>query len=405
MRILLVNKYFWKKGGSESVFFSEKELLESAGHSVIPFSMQGDLNEKSQYSKYFVDEVDYSKAGLKNRFLAASKIIYSFDAKNKMKTLLADHSLDVAHFHIFQHQISPSVFGPLKGRGIPTILTLHDLKPICPNYKMYVNGRICEDCKNHRYFNCLVNRCTKGSVVGSLVNTIEMYFHHLMGYYKGVDRFVAVSEFYKNKMIEFGFDSEKISYLPNYVDANKYDPNVDEKGYVLYFGRLSEEKGVTVLLDAAKRIPKIPFVLVGTGPLEESLRSRAQEEYLDNVSFKGFKTGKELNRLITEANCIVVPSEWYENCPMAVLEAFAAGKSVIGSQIGGIPELIEQGEDGFTFKPGDAQELSEKIEWIWKDRNQAKEMGMEGRKKVEKHFSAESHYEGLISIYKSTLGN
>lgn len=404
MRVLAINKYFWLKGGSEAVFFGEKEILESHGHIVVPFSMHGEKNITSQYSRYFVKEIAYDKGSIIAKLSAAQKIIYSFEAKKQVAQLLSKENIDIAHFHIFQHQISPSVFGPLRKKNIPCILTLHDLKPICPNYKMYVNNHVCEDCKGQRFYNCFKNRCTKGSALGSMINTIEMYFHYAMGYYKNVDRYIAVSKFYRNKMIEFGFAEDKISYLPNYIDAGNYDPTVTEKGYVLYFGRLSEEKGVSVLLDAARITPEIPFYIVGTGPLKAELKKMAQDKGLDNVHFCGFKTGKELRHLLSEATCVVVPSEWYENCPMTVLEAFAAGKPVIGSDIGGIPELIKKDVDGFTFQPGNAQELAGKIQWIWENRSKAREMGMEGRKKVKEHFNAEAHYDGLISIYNSVLG-
>jgi glycosyltransferase involved in cell wall biosynthesis len=338
-----------------------------------------------------------------NRLSSASKIIYSFDAKNKMKRLLSDHSPDLAHFHIFQHQISPSIFSPLQKKKIPIILTLHDLKPICPNYKMYVNNHVCEECKGRKFYHCFKNRCTKGSTLGSLINTIEMYFHYAMKYYQNVDKYIAVSQFYQNKMIEFGFPKEKIAYLPNYIDVSDYDPHVAEQGYMLYFGRLSEEKGITVLFDAAVKLLDVPFYIVGTGPLEEELKCKAQEKGLTNVQFLGFKMGNELRTLLTESTCVIVPSEWYENCPMTVLEAFAAGKPVIGSDIGGIPELINEEVDGFIFPPGDVNELSKKIQWMWFHRNKAKEMGLQGRKKVEEKFNAEVHYNGLMTIYNSVL--
>lgn len=405
MNILSVNKYYWRKGGSESVFFNEKHMLESAGHSVIPFSMKGAQSEQTPYSKYFVNEVDYSKPGLTNRLLSASKIIYSFEAANKMRRLLSEHSPDIAHFHIFQHQISPSVFGPLMKNNVPIILTLHDLKPICPIYTMYRDGHVCEDCKGRKFYNCLRNRCTKGSALGSMVNTVEMYCHYAMGYYQKVDRYIAVSKFYRNKMIEYGFSKNQISYLPNYVEAEKYNPNVTDKGYVLYFGRLSEEKGLSMLLDAAEINDKLPFYIVGTGPLYAELMKRTQEEELNNVQFFGFQTGSNLWTLIAEATCVVVPSAWYENCPMNILESFAAGKLVIGTDIGGIPELIEERVDGFTVSPATALELADRIDWVFRNRSKAREMGMEGRRKVEEHFNAEKHYDGLISIYNSVLGN
>ncbi len=403
MKILSINKFYWRKGGSESVFFSEKEMLESEGHSVIPFSMHGENNEQTPFSQYFVDEVDYSKAGIKNKLLSALKIIYSFDAKNKIQSLLSEYFPDLAHFHIFQHQISPSVFGPLQKKRIPIILTLHDLKPICPSYLMYVNNHVCEDCKGNKFYNCFKNRCTKGSALGSLVNSIEMYFHYAMGYYQSVDKYIAVSQFHRSKMIEFGFPEEKINYLPNYINAKDFDPYVNDKEYLLYFGRLSVEKGITVLLDAAANLSNIVFYIIGTGPLEDELKNKVQKKGLKNIRLHGFKEGKELRTLLTESTCVVVPSECYENCPMTILEAFAAGKPVIGSDIGGIPELIDENVDGFIFPPGDVDALVEKIQWVWSNRKLAKQMGLRGRKKVEEKFNAKLHYEGLMAIYNSVI--
>lgn len=403
MNILSVNKFYWRKGGSESVFFNEMEMLEKNGHQVIPFSMHNPDNLASPYSEYFVDEVDYDQASAMARLKNASKIIYSFDARTKMKHLLDKCAIDLSHFHIFQHQISPSVFGPLKKKGIPIVLTLHDLKPICPNYKYYVNGSVCEACNGGKFYNCFKNKCTKGSTLGSLVNTVEMYFHYAMGYYQGVDRYIAVSKFYKQKMMEAGFPEQQIAYLPNYIDTQDFDATLPEQSYVLYFGRLSEEKGVSTLFQSARENSDIRHLIVGTGPLEQSLKQEASALSLENVEFLGFRQGNELKKLLSEATCVVVPSEWYENCPMTILEAFAAGRPVIGADIGGIPELIEQGQDGFTFEPKNAAALAEKVRWVWENRSQAREMGMAGRAKILEKFNAEQHYEGLMSVYKAVL--
>ena len=403
MNILSINKFFWRKGGSETVFFSEKDMLEAEGHSVIPFSMQGEKNELSPYSDFFVDEVDYSKPGIKNRLVTASKIIYSFDAKEKIQKLLHHVKPDLAHFHIFQHQISPSIFGVLQKRNIPIILTLHDLKPICPSYKNYVNGKVCNACNGGKFYNCAIKKCTKNSRLGSLINTVEMYFHYAMGYYQSVDRYIAVSKFYKEKMIEAGFPESKIDYLPNYIEASEFEPNSEDKGYMLYLGRLSEEKGLHTYLDAASINPEIPHLIAGTGPLEQALKSEVVERGLTNVKLLGFKQGKELKTTLSESTCVIVPSEGYENCPMTILEAFAAGRPVIGSRIGGIPELIDENDDGFTFDPGSSTQLSEKIRWIWNNRSQARRLGLAGRKKIELKFNAETHYNGLVSIYNSVI--
>ena len=403
MNILSVNKYFWKKGGSETVFFGEKQLLESHGHQVIPFSMQSSQNLETPFSKYFVTEVNYTEKGLYNKISAASKIIYSFEARRKIESLLRDHSPDLAHFHIFQHQISPSVFGPLQKRKIPILLTLHDLKPICPNYKMLTNGRVREECKGKRFYNCTLNRCTKGSLLGSLTNTLEMYFHYLMGYYQSVDYYIAPSQFIKNKFIDFGFPESKMKYLPNFIDAPRHADGSRDDRYVLYFGRLSHEKGLPTLLRSAKSTPRIRYRIVGNGPLERELQEWTEREKLSNVIFHGYQTGNTLKKLLEGASCVVLPSEWYENCPMSLLEAFASAKPVIGTDIGGIPELIENGEDGIVVPPGDHQALADAIRTLWENPEQAKAMGQAGFEKVKERHSPEKHYQGLISIYESAL--
>jgi len=235
VNIISINKFYWNKGGSEAVFFGEKSLLESRGHTVIPFSMKDDKNFASEYDKYFVDNIDYESTGSRGKMIAAVNILYSFEARKNMKRLLHDFSPDIAHFHIFQHQISPSVFGPLRDSKVPLVLTLHDLKPICPTYKMYTNDAVCEACKGRKFYHCFTNKCTKGSSFKSLINTVEMYLHYLLGYYQNVDKYIAVSKFYRDKMIEYGFREDQVEYLPNYIDADLFCRPYANDGYGLYF--------------------------------------------------------------------------------------------------------------------------------------------------------------------------
>ncbi|MEN8217046.1 MAG: glycosyltransferase family 4 protein [Pseudomonadota bacterium] len=402
MNILSINKFYWRKGGSEAVFFGEKELLEKYGHTVVPFSMKHPNNLSSSFSKYFVNEVDYNATGLINKINNGTKIIFSFEARRKMEWLLQNYQPDVAHFHIFQHQISPSVLGPLKKRGIPIIFTLHDLKPICPVYTHYLRGGICEKCQGRKFYHCVLNKCTMNSRFKSLINTVEMYLHYLLGYYQNVDKYIAVSQFYKQKMIENCFESEKIVYLPNFINVEQYPLSNEDDGYILYFGRLSEEKGIEILLNAAKHCPQVKFVIVGTGPQEEELKKAAQ--FLKNVYLTGFKSGSELIKLITHSAFTVIPSQWYENCPMAILESFACGKPVLGARIGGIPELIDEPEDGFCFEPKNLSDLIEKINILYNLGKKSRlEMGKHGRAKIEQKFSPVLHYEKLLDIYKRSV--
>ena len=399
MKLLLINKFFWRKGGSEAVYFGEMDLLNAHGHQVIPFSMHDERNIPSEYADYFVSNVDYENSGLKEKLAVAARIIYSVEARQKIAHLLQDHQIDIAHFHIFQHQISPSVFGPLRKAGIPLVLTLHDLKPICPSYLMYTNNRICEDCKDRKFYNCVLNRCTKNSRFKSLVNMVEMYFHYLMGYYQNVDRYIAVSEFYRQKMIEFGFPPEQITHIPNFIDTEKFKYAGRDEGYGLYFGRLSHEKGLDTLLEACATTRDIPIRITGTGPAAEELQKKANALELDHVSFTGYKSGRDLIDLLEGASFTVLPSECYENCPMSILESLAVGTPVIGSRTGGIPELIEEGQDGFTFETGNAEDLADKMRQLWSYPELRREMGMSGTKKVLSRYVPDAHYKSLASVY------
>ena len=403
MNILSINKFFWNKGGSEAVFFGEKALLEEMGHTVVPFSMKSAENLDSEYSRYFVDNVDYTGSGGLGKIKAAMNIIYSFESRSKMSELLKIYSPAIAHFHIFQHQISPSVFGPLRKHKVPLVLTLHDLKPLCPTYKMYTNDKICEACKGRKFYNCFVKKCTKGSRFKSLINTIEMYFHYMLGYYQNVDRYIAVSQFYRQKMLEYGFREEQVVYIPNYIDIAKYDRPYGDAGYGLYFGRLSYEKGVDHLLDAAAKLGDIPIFIAGTGPSEEQLKAMVAERNLKNVKFLGFVTGEELISLIAEASFTVMPSIWYENCPMSVLESLALQTPVIGADIGGIPELVEHGQDGFIYEAGNADALVQTVRELMSDDDRRRSMGESGRRKIAEKFDKESHYKQLISLYEQIL--
>jgi glycosyltransferase involved in cell wall biosynthesis len=404
MNILFVNKFYWDKGGSEAVYFGETELLKKYGHTVIPFSMHDEKNKPSEYAKYFVSNITYDNASLFEKIVASSRIIYSFEAKKKIRELLNDTKIDIAHFHIFQHQISPSIFGPLKQAGIPIVLTLHDLKPMCPNYQMYTHGLVCEQCKGHKYYHCFLNSCTKNSRVKSLVNTIEMYFHHFMGYYRNdVDSYIAVSQFFKNKMIEFGFNEDKIVYIPNFVDTEKFRYKQKDENYALFIGRLSSEKGIETLLEACKLTPDIPVIIAGTGPEEYILKESAKDKGLKNISFAGFKTGDDLLKLITDASFTILPSQWYENCPMSILESMAVGTPVIGASIGGINELIRENIDGFTFSPASADELAAKMLALWTDRELRITMGKQGAEKIRQQNTADTHYLKLLELYQSVL--
>ncbi|HEX3047388.1 MAG TPA: glycosyltransferase family 4 protein [Bacillota bacterium] len=413
MKILQVNKFFYIKGGSETYYFSLKRLLEGNGHQVVDFSMKDPHNFASPYQEYFIENIDYNrKQGVWTHLKLAFKIIYSGEARRKIAALLKKEQPEIAHLHIFQHQMSASIVGALKARKAPVVYTAHDLKAVCPNYKMLRQDNVCELCKGRRYYYCFLKKCVKDSYLKSLISTMEMYFHRFFNTYGKIDRIIAPSKFYREKLLEFGFEPEKVIYLPNFLDARKITPNYEHREYFVFLGRLSEEKGVLTLVKAMENVNGSAgtrggkLLLIGTGPLEAEIRQYITWRGLtDRIQLTGYQSGTELQQLLKGAMFSVIPSEWYENSPYSVLEMMAYGKPVIGANIGGIPELIEDGRTGLVFEKGNSQELAEKITTLIEHPDLILEYGKNARMKLELEYNAEKHYWKLIEIYESILAH
>ena len=401
MKILLVNKYFFMKGGSERVFLNEAELLRKRGHCVLFFSMADERNLPAAESGYFVNRIDYADPGhFGKRMAAGLRIFYSFEAAKKLGRLLDQEKPDLAHLHNIHHQLSPSILPVLRSRRVPVVMTLHDYKMVCPAYLMISEGRPCERCRGGRYYQCLLRRCTKGSYAKSLINAIEMYLHHtILDLYRMVNIFISPSRFLREKLLAMGF-RKKIIHLPYSFDVRSYRPCYGSTdGSVCYFGRLAGEKGLFTLLDAMEGVAA-PLKIIGNGPIEDDLRARAGSARMPAVRFLGHRSGEELISEIAASRVVVVPSEWYENCPSSVLEAFALGKPVIGSRIGGIPELVRDGETGLTFTPGDAGDLREKLKTLLNNPGLGAGLGQAGRKYVESNLDPARYYPELFGVYR-----
>lgn len=404
MKIMMVNKFFYIKGGSETYYFALKRLLESKGHTVVDFSMKDEKNYYSPYSNYFVENIDYAhSAGIKGKVKAGCKIIYSFEAKKKFESLVIKEKPDLIHLHIFQHQISPSILDVIKKYNIPTVYTAHDLKMVCLNYKMMHDGKICEDCKDGHYYHCIKNKCVKNSYLKSCVNFTEGVFHRWKKSYDVIDVIITPSKFYKEKFEQFGIDSSRIVHLANFLDRKK--PLVNEsnnKGkYYLYLGRLSEEKGIFTLIKAFENV-NIPLYIAGTGPLSVALNRYAKNKHLDNIKLLGFKKDQELIDLVGNSKAVILPSEWYENGPYSAIEALQLGRPIIGANIGGIPELINN--NGLLFKCGSAEDLANKVE-IMENLSPLEYLALEkaSYKLFETTYTAQCHYPKLMEIYNMAL--
>ena len=395
MKVLMANKFFHLNGGSERVFFQERELLQKKGIAVIDFSMQDQRNLYSPYAEFFVGNINYeSSGGLFRKLKTAVSFIHSGEAVRKLEKLLERYQPDVAHFHNIYHQLTPSIITVLKKHGVKTVLTLHDYKLICPSYLALNNGQLCTVCDGRAFWKAVTCHC-QGSRMLELLFMGEGLWHLWLQSYEAVDIFIAPSRFLVD-LTSRRIPQGKIRLLRNGINLDKYFSYGTDKGYALYLGRLSNEKGIRTLLEAHDKLNSaIPLKVVGAGPLAESLLSA----YPD-VQFIGYKTGAELNDLIGEAAFVVVPSECYENCSMSVLEAMASGKAVIGSNLGGLPEQIEDGVSGFLFEPGNAHDLAEKMARLMQDRALRQDMGRAGRKIIEEKFSLHEHGNKLISIYR-----
>lgn len=404
MRILLINKYLYPEGGDAVSTLATGALLSKKGHDVLYWGMEATENPPMPHREYFVSHVDYNKKPGLQGLRMALNILYSFEAKKKIDALLKKVRPDIVHLSNFAHQISPSILHVFKKYKIPTVMTLRDLKLVCPYWYLLLNGKPCEMCKGGKYYWCFIHRCTKGSFSKSALNTMEMYLHHkILHIYDLIDIFISPSVFVKDKVKEMGFKKETI-YLPNFVDTTDYIPKFNSMEKVIcYFGRLSKEKGLIALLDAIKGVD-IKLKIIGQGPLEEKLKSKVEREKMEHVCFSGYKVGEDLRNEVRLSMAVVLPSEWYENNPRSVLESFALGKPVIGSRIGGIPELVKDGITGLTFEPGNPRDLRNKIQVLVKDPDKIIEMGKNARKFVETKFNPEIHYQELIKIYNTAIG-
>lgn len=399
MKIVFANKFFFHGGGSESVFFQEIEYLRQKGFDVVEFSMHDPRNVHSDFARYFVSNVDYnSYSGLLGGLKTAVSFVHSREAVRKITDLVEKERPHIAHLHNIYHQITPAIIPVLKKMGVKVIVTLHDGKLVCPAYLMLNRGRICEMCQGRHFYKALWSNCQESLFRGFML-AVEGYWHKWRRSYEGVDLFITPSRFLANFVEKYRIPSGKIAVLPNGIDVDRFIPINADGGYVLYFGRLSREKGVETLLKAHALLePEIPLKIVGTGPIEGELRSR-----YSGPEFVGYKTGGELMTLIRNASFVVVPSEWYENCSMAILEAMAYGKAVIGSEIGGIPEQIEDGVTGLLFEMGEIAQLASKISYLWNHPGIREKMGKASRDRVNKYYSLEQHGRGLMDLYETVL--
>ena len=401
-QLLSINNYYYRRGGSEAVFFEHNRLLEEAHWTVVPFSMHDPKNLPTPWSRHFADAAEFENAhSLRDKLSAATKIVYSFEAARRIRALIASARPTIAHAHNIYHHLSPSILRELRREGIPVVLTLHDFKIACPAYAMFTQGAVCERCRGGALHNVITHRCIKGSTLMSALIWLESTVHRTLKLYtRNVTRFVTPSRFLLAKFGEWGMDTSRFVYIPNFIDLDGFEPNASGGDTFVYAGRLAPEKGVATLIRAAARA-EVRLRIVGTGSDESRLRQLAAQSG-GNVEFSGYLSGAKLREVVASARAVVVPSEWYENAPLSVMEAYALGRPVIGARIGGIPELIREGETGFMFEAANVDSLTEVLSHVQAlPQSKLGQMGSAGRERMRSEFSPELYRNRMLSLYQT----
>jgi glycosyltransferase involved in cell wall biosynthesis len=386
------------------MFGLESMLKQYGGHEVGYFAMAHPTNLPTSFSKYFVSNIEYGglKMNLASMLKVMSRSLYSLEARKKIAALIDDFRPNIVHIQHLDAHITNSILPIIKRYGIPVIWHLHIYAPLCINYNFIdeKKSQICTACRNNNFWQAVFRKCKKGSLPASLMGAMIQYFNLLGRFKHSADLFICPSRFLKDQYREFGYPEEKLIRLPYFTQMKDIDPHYSGEGYGLFFGRLDYEKGVDILLNAL-RGTDLPFKIVGNGRCREHLEQYAKNLGLMNVVFTGALYGDDLSRMISGANFVVVPSRWYEVTGLVILEANAHGKPAVASRIGGIPEVIKDGDTGLLFDYTNPGDLREKMLILFKNPELCSDMGRKARLYVETNHAPDEHYRKIMEIYNS----
>lgn len=399
MKILMVNKFLFQNGGSETYVFKVGQQLQKQGHEVQYFGMEHPKRIVGNRVNAYTPNMDFH-TGKTEKILYPFRIIYSKTARRKLRCVLEDFAPDVIHLNNFNFQLTPSIIYEIKKyekdskKKVKILYTAHDTQLVCPNHLMRIpqSGELCQRCLKNGFFECVKNSCIHNSKIKSLCAYFEAELYKSLKTYRHIDCILCPSCFMEKQLQTRSEFTGKIKVLHNFISFdNSFEGEaVVSKDYVIYFGRFSEEKGIETLLQVCSSLPQIPFVFVGNGPMESKVNE------IENINNVGFKKGNELFSLIRQAKFSIIPSECYENYPFSVMESIALETPVIGSNIGGIPELVENGENGDLFTVGNVKELREKVEALWNDESRLHKYSVACRNK--KFDTVATYCKKLIEI-------
>lgn len=413
-KVIVANYRYYVSGGPEVYMFKFIDKAREIGYEPIPFSVQYSKNQSTKYSKYFIssrggDSVYYDqiKKTPKTLWKTLQGAFYNREAAKNIKKLIKDEKPQVLYALQVINTLSPSIFKEAKKEGLKVIHRISDFNLVCPKSDLLLGENPCELCVKGSLNNGIKNRCYHGSKIASFIRCESMKYHRRHKLYKYVDYFITPSDFTKNKLIEGGFDANKVIKVPTFIDSSKIAPSYSNDNYLLFLGRLVPEKGAKFAIEAMKYLKDYTNLkLKITGELGVDENSNELKKLIDNnnlqdkIEFVGFKRGNELENLISNSISILCPAIWYENMPNTVIEAYAYGKPVIASNFGCFPELIEEGKTGFLFEPKNSEDLSNKIKLLLDNNELLVQLGKNARAKVEKDFSPETHMNKLKELFE-----
>jgi glycosyltransferase involved in cell wall biosynthesis len=407
LKIILANKFLYPRGGDCLYTLRLMKLLREAGHEVFPFSMIHPSNIETGYEKYYVSHIDFNEKLKRPSPLGALKVvarsIVNIEAARGMDRLIKDTRPDIVHLQNIHHQLTPAIIEPALRHKVPVVWTLHDYILNCPNDNFYRCGKVCSECLQGGFYHAIIHRCKKGSLGASIVAAAESYTHTPNRLAGKVAKFICPSKFMADILVKGGMPEQKVISIPNFLPPLEIEANGED--YFLFFGRLTAEKGVDTLIRAFNIWGKGRLFIAGDGPQRGEYQTLCEDANIRNVTFLGHQTQTSVHRLLAGCKAAIVPSTWWENLPYSVMETMAAGKPVIASRIGGIPEMVEHGINGLLFSAGNSADLCDMLDLIWNSPEKAHTLGKAGQAKVLSEYSPEKHYKRLMQVYDEATGS
>lgn len=400
MKIVNVGQNYRIIGGSDKYMLELQNLLMKYGHEVVPFAADDPENLPSTFGEFFPKSVDFNNPKTSD----ICKYIYSRNAATKFNELLTKVRPNLIHLHIYYGKLTAAILPVARKLGIPIVQTLHEYKLVCPVYTSTRGGQICEKCSVGKYWPAMLYKCNRGKLSRSILSGMEAYVSHSMGSATVIDKFIAVSQYQRDKLISRGVDRERISTIHNFIDTENLHPKYVPGKYFLYFGRIERIKGVFTLVDVMKKLgTSTKLKIIGEGNAKSELINYLLVNEIANVEVCAAMSGDDLIKEIRNCLCVIVPSEWPETFGLTIVESFACGKPVICSNSGGMPEVVSHGRDGLIFEAGNREELGKYVTYMNNNRAIAEDFGRRAREKAVVQFSASKHYERLMDIYRQVL--